>query len=98
MDEFKVVGDEKDAIEERLEKNLKKLHESQRISKLVREEKADIDVIIGILMQVRGLISFDKVIADAISENVDDIFTIAKAMIRNINKNIEVKNDDHGSF
>ena len=98
MDEFKVVGDEKDAIEEKLEKNLKKLHESQRISKLVKEEKADIDVIIGILMQVRGLINFDKVIADAISENVDDIFTIAKAMIRNINKNIEVKNDDHGSF
>ena len=32
MDEFKVVGDEKDAIEEKLEKNLKKLHESQRIS------------------------------------------------------------------
>ena len=67
MDEFKVVGDEKDAIEEKLEKNLKKLHESQRISKLVKEEKADIDVIIGILMQVRGLINFDKVIADAIS-------------------------------
>ena len=95
-DEYNIV-DEKTPAEkkaERLERSLTRLVESERLDKLVRHEVSTIDIIVGILMQVRGWISIRHDTADDVDDYLEDIFDIVKHMVEMMNDRSKGDNNE----
>ena len=87
-DKFNII-DEKTPEEEkaeRLEKRLERIFDMERLDRLAKEEMADIDAMIGILFQTRGLLQMKRSASEDIEEFIDDMMTVATAMVNKMNK------------
>ena len=95
-EEFNIVEDKtpEEKRVERFSKRLERMAESERLGKLVRHETSTIDIIIGILMQVKGWISINRSTADLVEDYIEDTFDVVKYMVDKINKS--TKGEDNG--
>ena len=95
-DEFNIIEDKtpEEKRTERFSERLERMAESERLGKLVRHEASTIDMIIGILMQVKGWISINRSTADVVEDYIEDAFDVVNSMVDKINK--ESKGDKDG--
>lgn len=95
-DEFNII-EEKTPEEKKVERfseRLERIAESERLGKLVRHEVSTIDIIIGILMQVKGWISIRHDTADDVDDYLEDIFDIVKHMVEMMNDRSKGDNNE----
>lgn len=86
-DEFNII-DEKTPAEKKAEKitrNLERMIDADRLERLVREETADIDALIGILFQTRGFLQMRNSIADLVEDYINDMTSVATSMVHVMN-------------
>lgn len=95
-DEFNIIDDKtpEEKRAERFSERLERMAESERLGRLVRHEISTIDIIIGILMQVRGWVNINRSTADLVEDYIEDAFDVVKCMVDEVNK--ESKGDKDG--
>jgi len=92
-DEFNIIEEKTPAEKkaERFEKEFERVMESERLGKLIKTEFADIDVIMGVLLQTRGLLRMEREAADDVEEYLEDMLTISQAIVKSINGRVVKK-------
>ena len=80
----KIVVDLEKKIE-KIGREIEYMIDTERLARLVKEEMSDIDVIMGVLLQTRGLLRMERRFADDVEEYINDMLTISTALVHCIN-------------
>lgn len=84
-EEFKIAEEPKSD----LEKKIDRFRDMERRTKLAKHELADLEIAIGMLMQVRGALMMNDKIADDIDDHVEIIMDTITDMVKILNKSFK---------